>query len=422
MSLKFLVAGVSHNTAPIERLQRLAINRRALPELLHQGTLQVGDIAILSTCNRTEIYSTAAAAGGGHGEMLEFLEIVDHRLEPGAESLAPYVYAYSGDAAIRHLFRVTSGLDALVLGEPEIAGQVSYALRAAGEAGTVSPALSRLFHHAIRTSRKVRNNTDIGRAHVSVSSIGVDLLKRSAGSLDGMTVLVVGAGETGLQAARALRRNGASRIVVTSRRAHKAAEVAAELGGTDVPFGSIPAALAEADALVTCTAAETSVISADVIRTAVDGRERGLFILDLALPGDVDALARDIPGVTLFGLGDLKGIAEEHRSERRDAAVDAEAIIESEVARFKELLTGAESEPLIRALGERAESLRSVEVARALKRLGHLQTADEQVIEAMSRAIVKRLLADPIAYLRETDDVESSSAVAKAFDLPADSD
>ena len=199
--MNFLVAGVSHNSAPIERLQRLAINRRSLADLTQQGTLIVGDIAILSTCNRTELYSYNQDKEVGERQLLDFLEIIDQRLEPGATPLSPYVYSLSGDDAIRHLFRVTAGLDALVLGEPEIAGQVAHALRAAGEANSISPHLSRLFHHAIRTSRKVRSSTDIGRARVSVSSIGVDLLTRSVGSLEDHSVLVVGAGETGMQAA-----------------------------------------------------------------------------------------------------------------------------------------------------------------------------------------------------------------------------
>jgi len=421
--LHFLVAGVSHNSAPIERLQRLAINRRSLPDLIQQGTLHAGDIAILSTCNRTEIYSYNPDKEAGERQLLEFLEIIDQRLDPGAAPLSPYVFSLSDDEAIRHLFRVTSGLDALVLGEPEIVGQVSYALRAAGEAKSISPHLSRLFHHAIRTSRKVRSSTDIGRARVSVSSIGVDLLTRSLGSLEDHSVLVVGAGETGMQAARALRRNGVGDIIVTSRRSDRAMEAAAELGSNYVDFEDIQSTLKTVDAIVTCTAAETSIISTEIVRDAMSARDgRGLFFLDLAMPADVEAGVREISGVTVFGLGDLTEIAEVHRNERRNAADDAETIVEDELQHFKELLVGAASEPLIKALGEQADSMREAEMARALKRLPNLTDADRAVIDAMSRAIVKKLLADPIAYLRETDDLESSSAVARAFDLPEDSE
>jgi glutamyl-tRNA reductase len=420
--LHFLVAGVSHNSAPIERLQRLAINRRSLPDLIQQGTLLVGDIAILSTCNRTELYSYNADKELGERQLMEFLEIIDQRLESGTAPLAPYVYSLSGDDAIRHLFRVTSGLDALVLGEPEIAGQVAFALRMAGESNSISPHLSRLFHHAIRTSRKVRSTTDIGRARVSVSSIGVDLLTRSLGSLEDHSVLVVGAGETGMQAARALRRNGVGDIVVTSRRSERAIEAAAELGSKYVEFDDIHEALLTVDAVVTCTAAESSIISTDMVTKAMAGRDgRGLFFLDVALPADVEAGVREISDVTVFGLGDLTEIAEVHRSGRAHAADDAETIIASELTHFKELLVGAASEPLIRALGEQADGMREAEMARALKRLPDMSDADRAVIEAMSRSIVKKLLADPIAYLRTSDDLESSSAVARAFDLSEDS-
>ncbi len=423
--MHFLVAGVSHNSAPMERLQRLAISHRALPELIQQGTLHLGDVVILSTCNRTEIYSVADDRDLGLGRLMEFLEQIDARLEPGADSLTPYVYTLSDDEAIQHLFRVAAGLDALVLGEPEIAGQVSHALRSAGEASSVSPQLSRLFHHALRTSRKVRRSTAIGQSRVSVSSIGVDLLERGIGGLSGHTVLIVGAGDTGVQAARALKRNGVSDLMVVSRRVERAELLASELGGSHLSFDEMPDAIARVDAVVTCTASEIPIVSSAMVGAAMTARpDRPLFLLDLAMPPDVEPEAGEIPGVTLYGLDALTGIADEHRSERQAAAEHAEGIIDREVEHFKELLVGAESEPLIRALGERAESVRSEELARALRRISSLADDDREVIDAMTRAIVKKLLADPISYLRELEDLESASAVAKAFDLseelPAD--
>ena len=423
--MHFLVAGVSHNSAPMERLQRLAINRRALPELIQQGTLHLGDVVILSTCNRTEIYSVADDRDLGLRRLMEFLEQIDERLEPGADPLTPYVYTLSDDDAIQPLFRVAAGLAALVLGEPEIVGQVSHALRSAGEASSVSPQLSRLFHHALRTSRKVRSSTAIGQSRVSVSSIGVDLLERGIGGLSGHTVLIVGAGETGVQAARALKRNGVSDLMVVSRRVERAELLASELGGSHLSFDEMPDAIARVDAVVTCTASEIPIVSSAMVGAAMTVRpDRPLFLLDLAMPPDVEPAAGEIPGVTLYGLEALTGIADEHRSERQAAAEHAEGIIDREVEHFKELLVGAESEPLIRALGERAESVRSEELARALRRISGLADDDREVIDAMTRAIVKKLLADPISYLRELEDLESASAVAKAFDLsdelPAD--
>lgn len=416
--MHFLVAGVSHNSAPVERLQRLSINRRALPELLHQGALHLGDVVILSTCNRTEIYSVADDRDLGMNRILEFLAIIDERKEPSADPLSPYVYTLTDDDAIRHLFRVAAGLDALVLGEPEIVGQVSHALRAAGEASSVSARLSKLFHHALRTSRKVRRNTAIGQSRVSVSSIGVDLLERGVGGLKGQTVLIVGAGETGVQSARALKRNGVSDILVASRRSESAVNLAAELGGTSLTIEEMPAAIAGVDAVITCTAAEYPIVSAEDVRRAMDARpDRPLFILDLAMPPDVELEAGRVAGVTLYGLEALTGIADEHRSERQAAAEHAGGIIDREVEHFEELLVGAESEPLIRALGERAEAVRSEELARALRRLRSLGDDDREIIDAMTRAIVKKLLADPISYLRELEDPESASAVARAFDL-----
>ncbi len=416
--MHFIVAGVSHNTAPLERLQKLAVNRRSLPALLNQATLRLGDAVILSTCNRTEIYTASEDVDTGRRQLREFITYIENRQENVTESLSEYVYTRIDDDALKHLFRVTSGLDALVLGEPEIAGQVAFALRTAGEARTVSSNLSRPFHHALRTGRKIRNGTEIGRSRVSVSSIGVDLLQRAIGDLKESRFLVIGAGETGMQAARALRRHGATDLTVASRRTSRAQAFAAELGGVAIEMSEVPAALKNTDILVTCTSALEPVISAGDVETAMAERpNRSLFILDLALPADVERETDSVRGVTLYDLESLSGIAEEHREERQAAAAEAENLIEREVAHFKELQTGLESEPMIRELGARAELIRNQELARAQKRLGSLDEDNLAVLDAMTRAIVNKLLADPISYMRQAGDLESAEAIAKAFDL-----
>lgn len=421
--MHFLVAGLSHQTAPLERLQRLVVNSGALPNVLLQATQILGEAVILSTCNRTEIYTVCADVEEGHRRLSDFLRRLEGRSGPAKASLEPFVFHLSGDDAIRHLFRVTSGLDSLVLGEPEIVNQVSTALRASGESGAISHRLSRLFHYALRANRKIRSQTGIGEHRVSVSSIGVRLLERNAGDLTQLKVLLVGVGETGKLAARALKRSGAGQLMVASRRPQRAMETAAELDGTAIAMSEVSQAIGTVDAIVTCTAAQEPVITTEqIVRGMATRQGRRLFILDLAMPPDVEVGADDADGVHLYGLAALTEIAQEHRTERRKAAKEAEAMVDREVQHFKELLTGLSAEPMIRALGERAETLRKHELERAMKRLSHLESEDHEVLDAMSRAIIKRILADPITYLRTYGDTEDTSALAEAFRLADDLD
>lgn len=420
MTADFHVAGVSHTSAPFEHLSRLSVSEQALPNALVRGARQIGEAVLLSTCNRTEAYSIGDP--DTHPDRLvAFLESLDHEGGTPDPALRRSMYVLSGDRAVRHLFRVTSGLESLVIGEPEIVNQVTRALRVAGEQGAVSHQLSRLFHHALRTARKVRSETEIGRRSLSVSAIGIDLLKRHAGDLGNLNVLLVGVGETGKLAARALRRQGAKSLAVASRRPERAAEAAAELGGRAIEMSALAQSIANADAIVTCTSAESTVIShADVVGAMRGRAQRPLFILDLAIPPDVEPAAREVPGVHLYDLDSLKGIAAEHRQERQAAAKEAEAVIEAEIRRFREGLVGIEAEPAIKALGERAEAARRYELDRALRRMPDLSEQELRTIEAMSRALVKRILAAPITYLRAPEDPDAIGMVARAFDLPTD--
>lgn len=421
--MQILVAGVSYRTAPVERLERLAVGLDTLPTLLLQATHHLGEGVILSTCNRTEVYTVAEDPEAGERRLVDFLDLLDRRHDAPVDPLGPSVYIFSGDEAVRHLFRVASGLDSLVLGEPEIVNQVATALRAAGEAGAVSHRLSRLFHYALRTSRKVRRETGVARHSVSISAIGVRLLERAIGDLAASDVLLVGVGETGRLAARALKHAGVRNLTVTSRRPGRATEAAAELGAAAISMSEMGGALTAADAVVTCTSAQEAVVTADAVRLAMERRPgRPLFILDLALPADVEPQVATIPAVTVFGLSALTEMAEEHRAGRQSAAEEAETLVDREVAHFNEILIALDAEPVIKALGERAETIRKREVERALKGLPGLAREEVEVVEAMSRAIVKRLLADPISFLRAGGDWESAAAVARAFDLDGESD
>jgi glutamyl-tRNA reductase len=416
--LQYFVAGINHRTAPVDRLARLAVGNEALPGLLQRLSLVAGGGVILSTCNRTEIYSIDADSQTVGSRVTDFFRELDERSTPAPDDVARHLYTLSGDEAIRHLFRVATGLDSMVLGEGEIAGQVASALRHAGEAGTVSPALSRVFHYALRVARRARNDTGLDRNRLSISSIGVQLVERAAGGLASKDVLLVGAGETGKLAARTLRHIGIRSLTVTSRRPARAEEAARDMDGVAVPFSGLAAAMADADVVITCTASPVTVVSEAMARGALSARPgRPLFILDLAMPADVEPGVAAVPGVTMFGLGDLQAIADEHRAARRVAAEAADEFIDREVERFKETLTSVEAEPVIRALGERAETARRRELDRALRRLRDLTPEQVEVLDAMTRALVNGILADPIELMRASGDRDVASAVARIFDL-----
>jgi glutamyl-tRNA reductase len=246
----------------------------------------------------------------------------------------------------------------------------------------------------------------------------VQLVERAAGGLASKDVLLVGAGETGKLAARTLRHIGIRSLTVTSRRPARAEEAAREMDGVVMPFSRLAAAMADADVVITCTASPVAVVSVAMVRQVLSARPgRPLFILDLAMPADVEPNVVTVPGVTMFGLGDLQAIADEHRAARRVAAEAADRFIAGEVERFKETLIGAGAEPVIRALGERAESARQRELERAMKRLKDLTPEQVEVLDAMTRALVNRILADPIELIRASGDRDIASAVARTFDF-----
>ncbi len=415
--MRFLVAGLNYRTASTELLERVAVNDRHLPDLLLKLHRQLGEALVLSTCNRTEVYTTGEDFAVERERLMQALGDMSDLTET---EIAEVAYVYGGDEAIRHAIRVTCGLDSMVIGEHQIAGQVQTALRAAGEAGSVDTPLSRLFHFALRSSRRIREDTGIGRSRLTVSSIGVQLVERAVGSLRDRRVLLVGAGETGKLAARTLGRMGAGRLTVAGRNAERTERVAAELGGDWVLRENLVSAMANSDVVISATAANETIITTEMVEQALknsDPAPSSLVMLDLAMPRDIDASVGELPGVTLYGLPDLQAIADEHRAERADAAAEAETIIESDVPRFNESLTALATEPVIRALGAHAEEIRQRELHSGLRRLRDLNNEERTVIESLTKSVVSKLLADPITFLRTSDDREAANAVSRLFGL-----
>ena len=413
--LNFILAGLNIDIAPVEILECVAVPTHSLKEHLSRLATHAGGGVILSTCNRTEIYSVAEDVELGVRQLKEYIDAVPEHA--GVTGISEYIYTLTGDEVAEHLFGVAAGLKSVALGEAQIIGQVTRAMQAAGESGTIDPMLSRLFHAALRTSRKIRKETDLGRNRTSVSSLGVQELQTTLGDLKGLRVLLVGAGEMGKLTARALRRYGADDIVVSSRSINRGKILADDLGAPQVAFEDVETALVDADVLITCTAASESVITADVVQGVINSRpSRLLSILDLGMPRDVESTSGGIDGVNLISLTELQARSAESWELREEAAASAQGIIDDGVRRFKERLTGIGSEPVIRTLGARVEQMRREEVEQTFARLDGLTDKQAASVEKMTLSLVRRILADPISFLRSEED-SAAEAVQKVFSL-----
>ncbi len=406
------VTGVSHHETPVELRERFAFNAEQLVPALSRLPAELG-ASILSTCNRTELYiasersveldEAVAALATAHGQ-------------PSPEGIA--FYHKDGPEAVQHLFRVAAGIESLVIGESEILGQVREAFSAATAAGSGNAVLARLFHSALRVGRRARSETEIGAHGLSVAALAVSLSRRLLGDLRRKTVLVVGAGEAGQRCAGALVQNGVGRLLVTTRRSGLAEEIARELNGVAIPYAELSSALAEADVIITATAAPEAIISAADVAAAMASRpERPLLIVDIAVPRDVDAAARDVANVHLFDIDDLEAAAEANLEARRREVGAVEAIVLDESARFQAWLEAQGVAPTIATLRRRAEAIRAAELQRTLSRLPDLDEADRKRIEAMSEAIVKRLLHEPVTRLRQSGTERHVEALRDLFGL-----
>jgi glutamyl-tRNA reductase len=362
-----------------------------------------------------EIYSVTEDVAIGINQLKEYIENTSKSSR--ATNIDQYIYTLNGDAVAEHLFSVAAGLDSIALGESEIIGQVTKALQAAGEAGTIDPSLSRMFHAALRTSRRIRKETGLGRNRISISSLGVKELQNIVGDLSGLHVLLVGAGETGRLTANALRRYGADEIVVSSRSFERGSVLAEELGSSQVTFEKIPETLVGCDMLITCTASADPIITVETIRSVMDERPgRPLNILDVGMPRDVDPTVAEVSGVTLISLSELQLKSRENWTLRESASAQARELINDGISRFKERLTGIDSEPMVRSLGARTERMRREEVEQTLARMGGLTDQQAQLLEKMTRSLVRRILADPINFLR-SEEAQAAESVQKVFAL-----
>ena len=407
------LTGISHRTASVALRERFALGEEELVPALAGLAPRFAGAAILSTCNRTELY-LASQTPVSRDDAIAALAAASDAPAPEGE---PFYHEVEGQAA-RHLFAVAAGIDSLVVGESEILGQVREAFSAATAAGSGNPVLGRLFHAALRTGRRARSETEIGANGLSVSALAVSLSRNALGDLRRKTVLVVGAGDAGRRSAAALIQSGVGRLLVTTRRSGRAEEIAQELGGATFPFEELRQTIREADVIIAATAAPEAVITADAVGAAMRSRpERPLVVVDIAVPRDVEAAVRAVEGVRLFDVDDLQALAERNREARQQEIGAVEVIIEEETQRFQSWLTGNQAAPTIAALRRRAEVTRRAEVARTLARLPGLDAATQARIDAMSRALVKRLLHSPVTRLRDEGGSRHLDVVRDLFEL-----
>ena len=400
--MSLYVLGINHQSAPVNLREKVAFAPEALaPALAALRALpEVREVALLSTCNRTEVY---AQANGSDDELVDWL-----MANPGnAGSAAPgpelrsYLYRHSDADAVRHLFRVASGLDSLVLGEPQILGQVKQAWSAAREAGALGGALDRLFQQAFATAKHARSSTRIGANPVSVASTAVHLAQRNFARLDESTVLLIGAGETIELAARHVAEAKAKRLLVANRTLAHAQDLASRHGGFALPLDELDRHLAEADVVISATASRTPILGrAQVERALKARRHRPVLLLDLAVPRDIESEVADLRDVFLYTVDDLEHVIEDNRRSRREAAMQAEAIINLHAARFIEhWQASGQQQPLLR-LRAHGEAARADALAKARRQLAAGMPA-EQALELLAHSLTNRLLHAPTVALRE---------------------
>jgi glutamyl-tRNA reductase len=392
-----LAVGLNHKTAPLEVREKTALTPEAVKGALRCLPRNILGGVILSTCNRCEVYGLGADSSLSPQE-LEALLGSQSGLERG--DFSPYLYVYTQEEAMRHLFRVTAGVDSMVLGEDQIQGQVRQALELALEARSCPRPLSRLFRHALMVGKRARRETLISQQPVSVSHVAVLLARKLLGNLAPCTIIIISAGETGKLTGKIVKGCGAGQVIVTNRTHSRAQALARTLGGQAVPFSELPLALAASDIVISSTGAPGFILSPSMVAEAMAGRpQRPLLLIDIAVPRDIDPGVKEIPGVSLYNIDDLQAISQVGLEERQREVKRVEAIVEEEIVRAKRWWGAQEAVPTIIALREKAEAIRQKEIEKTLKALG-LPPHGRERMDKLTKAILNKLLHPTITRLK----------------------
>jgi len=413
--MHLLLVGISHRMAPVEIRERVDFQSRgidrALAAVAARGVAR--EAVVLSTCNRSEIYAAVDDVDAGHADLVAFLSAF-HKIDP--DTLAPHVHTASDLDAARHLFRVAAGLDSLVVGEPQILGQVKEAHAAATELHAVGPTLNRLFHSSFAVGKRVRTETQLGAGAVSVSYAAVALARKIFGDLKDRAVLVVGAGEIGKLTAMHLKSQGVLRVTIVSRTMAHAARTAQIIGGSAAPWEELDTALESSDIVITATGAAAPILSkAHVEALMRHRRDRPLFIVDIAVPRDVEPAAGEIEQVFLYNIDDLQATVRENLARRGSEVERAEAIVVEETEKFAAWLRARGAIPTVVALRQHFETIRRAELERLEFKLTALGPEARSRVEEITHLIVEKLLLTPTEQLKSLGDAASVGAYSEAL-------
>jgi glutamyl-tRNA reductase len=401
---RLFVIGLSHRTAPVEVREALAQGStdELLLHQLQQAAALCGEAMLISTCNRVELYGSLADSKEGDRSSQQSLEQLSALLVKPQPAAAQHLYRLEGDEALRHLFRVTCSLDSMIIGEPQILGQVKTAYRTASTAGTLGSVLQAAVPRAFAVAKRVRTETAIGQSAASVASVAVELARQVFGDLRGQSVLLVGAGKMAELCARHLREAGASDFLVANRTLQRATDLAGRLNGSAHPLTELEPLLGRASVVICSTGAAQPLLRAELLAKVMKARRgRWLLLIDIAVPRDIEPQVAKLDNVYLYDIDALSAVVSGNLGERQRAAATAEAIVREELLRLASRDRSADVVPTIRALRERAQTIAQAEVAKVLPRLNGLGERERQLVAGLADAVVNKLLHSPLTALKQ---------------------
>ncbi len=411
------LVGINHEASPVALREKVAISSEQLPDALSRLRHHLSCGIVLSTCNRTEIYTTYG--DGRYAEKVSF-NFLRAQADVPEVVLLQHVYFSKDEAAAGHLLRVASGLDSMIIGEFEILGQVGQALEAAEKAKMVNLPLRHLFQSAIRTGRRVREATGISKSALSVSSVAVELATRVVDDPKSCKMLVIGTGEAGRLVAKAAKDRGLSQILVASRTQERASTLATTLGGIPITLSNLAEELGTCDIVVTCAGAPRRILDSHRVKAAMKTRpESPLVVIDIAVPRNVEPAVAQIDNVFLYNIDGLTQISDLNRRQREEETQKVEKIIAAEVAKFVAWWRAFEVRPVVSALMSKAEAIRSTQLNKTLKKVHPLSDEERDSLEAMTKSIVTKILREPIQYLKANANTNKDYAeiVSELFQL-----
>lgn len=422
--MNLVIVGLNHKTSPVEIREKLSFPAQTIGEPLKKLTGHYGlnEGVILSTCNRVEVLAITSDMEKGVWQIKRFL--ADFHSIP-LEKLDEHLYVHCGEAAVKHLLRVAAGLDSMVVGEPQILGQVKDSYSYAVEHNTAGVIVNKLYHKVFQVAKRIRTETKIGESAVSISFAAVELARKIFGDLSGKTVMLIGAGEMAELAAKHLINNGIKEIIVANRTYEKAVELVKGFGGTAIMFREFAHYLKNADIVIASTGATTFIIKPDMVQEVMrERKQKPMFYIDISVPRNIDPLVNNIDNAYVYDVDDLQGVVSSNIAERNKEAEAAERIIVEEIDNFYRWIKSLDVVPTIIALRQTCDQIRKAELARSLPSLSALTEKDQKVLEAMTSAIVNKILHHPVTHLKkEANKVEGDlyiDTIRKLFDLTVD--